>query len=127
MWIVADILEKYVFDLLLPILDASDIREAAEDHESITNAEAAALTAEKTRTITRWRSTATCSTDKIDAGLYVRRTKRLRERNEVIEAQIASMRGHSALDRLGGEVQAQWQWMTLRTARSSFQRSSLRS
>ena len=33
-WIVADILEKYVFDLLLAVLDASDIGEAAEEREA---------------------------------------------------------------------------------------------
>ena len=50
--------------------------------------------------------------DQIDAGTYGRRTKKLRDRTEAIEAQIASMRSHSALDRLGGEVQTRWDSMT---------------
>ena len=112
-WIVADILEEYVFGLLLPLLDSPDVRGAVAEHESVTNEEAAALVAEKTKNNHKIEEYGDLfDADQIDAGIFGRRTKRLRERNEAIEAQIASMRGHSALDRLGGEVQAQWDSMT---------------
>jgi len=112
-WIVADILEQYVFRLLLPLLDSPDVRGAIAEHESVTNEEIAVLVAEKTKNSHKIEDYGDLfDADQIDAGTYGRRTKKLRDRTEAIEAQIASMRSHSALDRLGGEVQAQWDSMT---------------
>lgn len=52
---------------------------------------------------------------------FLRQSQRLPERIEARDAQLATLRGHSALDRLGGGVQANWDSMSADDKRSVIQ------
>jgi site-specific DNA recombinase len=117
--IKADAVEEYVFALLLPMADSPDMRNVlrAEDEQGtqrvreilVANAKDEAKTQEYSDMFDE---------DEIDRATYVKRSGKLRDRITAREAQLTTIRGKSALSRLGGSVMAEWDEMSADDQRS---------
>ncbi len=109
----ADIVERYVFSLILPILDSPDLRDAirAKDEEGAEAAReivlAKAADEKKLRQYSDDYADGVCERQE-----YLRQSQRLRKRIDDYEAQLASQHGRSALSSLGGKVQSGWNKMS---------------
>jgi hypothetical protein len=109
----ADTLEEFVFSQVLPLADNPKLRDAIRTAEKGSADEAAALIHDNAEDSTMLEQLETDYTDRaISRAAFMKQSGRLRERIEDRSGQIAAMRGHSALDRLGGSVTADWDTMS---------------
>lgn len=104
-WVGADGVEKYVLDVMLPLLDSPVLHEAIAEHEGDNANEAVELRAANARDEAKIKALAEMQLDPMD---FVTAVKPIRATIEDRTTKLASLRIHSALDRLGGEVQTRW-------------------
>ena len=115
----ADQFERFVFDLILPMADSPDLRDVLRGEEEggaekarqlvLANAEDDKVLSELSDML---------GDGEIDRKNYQKQSLRLRERIEGRDTELASLRGRTALSRLGGDVQSGWQDMSADDKRS---------
>jgi hypothetical protein len=109
-FIKADLAERYVESVLLPLLDSPSLRSLVATEAGVEVAEARALVADNAeRQCTR----AQLADDHyrlhvIDRRTFLRQTEAQQRAIEANQERLSVLRGNSALDRLGGQVQDTW-------------------
>ena len=115
----AENLEKYVFDLVLPILDAPDIREAAFGHDLATAEEIRELVRANTNDERKIKALAAqLDGDDIDPADYGTAVRPIRAKIKARDEKLAMMQTKTALGRIHGDVQSEWCEMTAEDKRS---------
>ncbi len=115
----ADQFERFVFDLILPMADSPDLRDVLRGEEEggaekarqlvLANAEDDKILSDLSDML---------GDGEIDRKNYQKQSLRLRERIEGRDTELASLRGRTALSRLGGDVQSGWQDMSAEDKRA---------
>jgi hypothetical protein len=117
--LTADYVEKYVLDLILPLADMPDVRDAlqAEDAESTQEAQQLVLLisndTHKLSDIDEM-----FANDEMSRESYVRQSKIIREHIETHESRLSTLRGRTTLSHYAGEVQSSWERMSADDKRS---------
>jgi len=118
----ADMVEKYVFDFLLPVADSPVMRDVLRSENEDVAKKAQALVLANSQDQAMLSQLEDDYADKVvTRQAFLRQSQRLSERIEARDAQLATLRGHSALDRLGDDVQANWDSMSADDKRSIIQ------
>ncbi len=108
-WVGADGVEKYVLDVMLPLLDSPVLHEAIAEYESDNADEAVELRAANARDEAKIKALAEMQAEmQLDPMDFVTAVKPIRATIEDRTTKLASLRTHSALDRHRGEVQTRW-------------------
>ena len=111
--VAADHIEKYIYDLMLPMADMPALRDVLRAEESGDRDEIRKLVQAKSKDEQKLTELGDDYADgTITRAVYQRQTKRLSARIAVCDGRISALAGQSALDRLGGSVQADWDGMT---------------
>jgi site-specific DNA recombinase len=111
--VTASHLERHVFGIMLPLADAPDILAAVRDEESAEASQASKLLAENSedeKMLNQWASD--YSDRVVSRADYLKQRARLAKRIEERTEALVVLRGSSALDRLGGQVQESWSTMS---------------
>jgi len=120
-FISADNVESYVTGRLLPLMDSPVMRQAVTEGTEDQAAAARALVVENAADEKMLRLLEDDYGDRaITRQVFLRQSQRITSRIEARLSQIAALRGHSALDRLGGQVAQQWGSMTSDEQRAVF-------
>jgi DNA invertase Pin-like site-specific DNA recombinase len=112
-------IEKYLFDLLLPMADSPDLRDVlrAEEEGGLEAARELVLAnAEDEKMLSQLSDD--YADRLIDRPTYLKQSQRLRERIGGREAQLTVVLGKTALSRLGGEVRSDWEQMSAEDKRA---------
>lgn len=117
--IKADWVEEFVFDLLLPMADSPDLRDVLRTEEEGGAAAARELLVANSQDDRKLSELDEMFTDgDIDKAHYLKASKKLRDRMAARDAQLATLRGRTAVSRLGGDVQSSWDEMSADDKRS---------
>ena len=117
--ITADYVEQYVLDLILPLADMPDVRDAirAEDAESAQAAQELVLQiSNDTRKLSEIDEM--LANDKMTRESYVKQQRIIRLRIDTAESRLSALHGRTALSDHAGEVQATWEQMSADDKRS---------
>jgi hypothetical protein len=109
-FVAADHVEKYVFDILLPLADSPDLRDTILGEEEGQKKKALELLASIRRDESKLVGVenARFLEENIDDQTFQRLSAELQKRIDTGNSRLAALRGKSALDRLGGHVQENW-------------------
>jgi len=111
--VAADHIEKYVYGLMLPMADMPDLRDVLRAEESGDREEIRELVQAKSKVEQKLTELGDDYADgTLTKAVFQRQTKRLSERSAGYDGRISALAGQSALDRLGGSVEADWDDMT---------------
>ena len=117
--ITADHVEQYVVDLILPLADMPDVREAlrAEDAESAQAAqEMVLLIANENRKLSDIDEM--YANDEMSRESYIKQAKIIRDHLGTYESRLSTFQGRTALSHYAGEVQSSWKDMPADDQRS---------
>jgi len=117
--LTADHVEGYVFDLIVPLADMTDVRDALQAENVgtaealqelvLANANDACMLAERDEMF---------ADGEMSRESYVKQTRIIRQRIEARELRIQVLHGGTALSHFGGEVRAGWDEMSADDKRS---------
>jgi hypothetical protein len=108
--VVADYAERYVFELVQVVADNPALSNILTLERTEDEAEYNRLLAEKAAAADKRATYADMlAKDDMDPPTYARLDKEQRALIAAIEVQLAELRGSSVLDRMGGQVAAQWE------------------
>jgi hypothetical protein len=113
-FISADHVENFVFSRLIPVADEPEMRNALRAAESGDADEARQLVLESAVDESGLVSLESdyYQAHIIDRATFIRQSSALRKKIEDRTHRLSSLRGQSALDRLGGQVADHWQTMS---------------
>ena len=111
--IKADHVEGFLYDKVLPVADAPVMRDVlrSEDKDMAKTAQELTVANAEDQEALDQISTDYYQDRVIDRATYLKQSQRIRQHIEARETQIASLRGRTALSRLGGDVQSGWDEM----------------
>ena len=112
-FIKAQRLEGFLFGLLLPLADHPGLRDVVLEEEEGARDEARDLVlanSEDEKMLTQLGDD--YADQVIKRTVFLKQSQRLRERIEQRESHLTALRGQSALDRMGGHVQENWETMS---------------
>jgi site-specific DNA recombinase len=111
--ISADAVERYVNGLLLPMADSPGLRDLIRSEEAADVNEATNLVLENAEDEKQLAQMDNDYADRvIPRATFLKQSNRLRDRMEGRTNKLSALRGYSALDRLGGQVQDRWNEMS---------------
>jgi site-specific DNA recombinase len=111
--ISANAVERYVYDILLPLADSPGLRDLVRSEEAGDINEATKLVLENAKDEKQLAQMDNDYADQvIPRATFLKQSNRLRDRIESRTSKLSALRGYSALDRLGGQVQDQWDEMS---------------
>jgi site-specific DNA recombinase len=117
--VVADYAERYVFELVQVVADNPALSNILTLERAEDEAEYNRLLAEKAAAAGKRATYADMlAKDDMDPPTYARLDKEQRARIAATEVQLAELRGSSVLDRMGGQVAAQWETFTAEEQRT---------
>ena len=120
-FVTSDMVESYIKGRLLPLVDSPTMRQAVTEGTEDQAAAARQLVLENAADEKMLRQLEDDYADRaITRPVFLRQSQRVTSRIEGRLARIAALRGHSALDRLGGQVAQQWESMTTDEQRAVF-------
>jgi len=109
----ADRVEEYVYSLVLPLADDPALLDAIRTAEAGDQSEAAELVSANAADTAKLAELADMLGDgDLDRAVYLKQSKRLSDRINSRLSALVSLRGQSALDRLGGSVRSDWERMS---------------
>jgi len=112
-YVSADLVEKEVFHTVLQCADSPTLRSLVANEEQDVAQEARALVIENAADEKMLTQLDADYADRvIPRTTYLKQSQRLRDRIDARQSQLATLRGRSALDRLGGHVSEQWNEMS---------------
>lgn len=119
--ISADQLERYVFDLVLPLADSPDVRDAMRDEDEINTQQAQELVEGNDVDKKKDQMSDDYADGVLDRQTFLRQLRRLDDRIATRDKQLATMTGQNPLDRLTGGVEATWDSMPVENKRAIIQ------
>jgi site-specific DNA recombinase len=115
----SEAIEDFIFGVILPVADSPELRDALQAEEEGTAEAARELVLANADDEKMLSQLSDDYADReIDRQTFLKQRQRLRERIEARESQLTTIRGTTALGRLGGEVQSSWDSMSAEDKRS---------
>ncbi len=112
-------IEEYLYDLLVPMADSPDLRDVLRSEQEGGTQRVQELLIESAKDEAKLAEVTEMLTDgDMDKASYVKASKRIRDRIQAREAQLTTLRGSSAVSKLGGNVAASWDGMSAEDKRS---------
>jgi DNA invertase Pin-like site-specific DNA recombinase len=115
----ADMVEKYVFGVVLPLVDAPDLRDIFRSEDRDAANRASALVLANSEDESKLSEIDDMFADgEIDRKTYLKQSQRLRNRIDDRNTELTGLQGNNALERLGGSIQSRWDTLSAEDKRA---------